>query len=48
VILGNIIPLILLLLGFDPANLVVAVLLILGTWTSNHILVKAPQLIPLS
>ncbi len=48
VLMGNIIPLILLLLGLDPANLVVAVFLILGTWTSNHILVKAPQLIPLS
>jgi len=48
VISGNIFPIILLLSGFNTLNLIIAVLIIIGTWTSNHILVKAPQLIPLS
>ena len=48
VFMGNIIPLVLLLSGLSSINLIVASLLIIGTWASNRILVKAPQLIPLS
>ncbi len=48
VLLGNILPIALLFVNVSYMDLGAAVLVIIGTWIANHILVKAPQLIPLS
>ena len=48
VLLGNIVPIILLFVNMPYMDLGAAALVITGTWIANHVLVKAPQLIPLS
>ena len=48
VLLGNIVPIALLFVNMPYMDFVAAVLVIAGTWVANHMLVKAPQLIPLS
>ena len=48
VLLGNILPIALLFVNVSYMDLGAAVLVIIGTWIANHVLVKAPQLIPLS
>ena len=48
VIIGCVIPLILLIAAQGSALLLLPFLITLGVWISNHLIVKVPQLIPLS
>jgi len=48
VLMGCVIPLAILVAAQGSALLLLTFLIILGVWTSNHLIVKVPQLIPLS
>ena len=48
VIIGCVIPLGLLMVAEGFALALLPFLIILGVWISNHLIVKVPQLIPLS
>jgi formate-dependent nitrite reductase membrane component NrfD len=48
ILVGNLLPLMFLLLGPDSAAGPAGVLILIGLWFAEHIWVKAPQRIPLS
>jgi len=48
VLIGNLLPLMILILGPPVAAPAAAVLIVIGLWFAEHIWVKAPQLVPLS
>ena len=48
ILVGNLLPLMFLLLGPNSAAAPAGVLILIGLWFAEHIWVKAPQRIPLS